>query len=68
MIAALLSNNVRDGLAAAFNGEALAPRPLLDTLGDFKVRGAAIQRLNRFFEPKPKDVTRSPLPASPIEI
>lgn len=67
-IAALLSDNVRDGLAAAFNGEALAPRQLLDALGDFKIRGAVIQRLSKFFEPEPKDVARSTLPASLTEI
>ncbi|WP_372922120.1 hypothetical protein [Roseovarius sp.] len=63
-IAALLPDNVRDGLFAAFTGEALAPRTLLDALGDFKIRGAVIQRLSKFFEPKPKDVARWRLPAS----
>ncbi|WP_321365466.1 hypothetical protein [uncultured Celeribacter sp.] len=66
-LAAVLSDEVRDGLLAAFTDGALAPRTLLDALGDFKIRAAVIQRLSRFFEPKPKDVVPS-LPASPIAI
>lgn len=58
-IAELLSDSLRDGLFAAFEGEALAPRTLLDALGDFKIRAAVIQRLSRFFEPKPKEVAPS---------
>ncbi len=57
-IAAILPDDIRDGLALAFNGDALAPRTLLDALGDFRIRGAVIDRLRTFFEPKPKD----PLP------
>ncbi|NVK23075.1 MAG: hypothetical protein HWD86_11210 [Kangiellaceae bacterium] len=66
-LAAILSDEVRDGLLAAFTDGALAPRTLLDALGDFKLRAAVIQRLSSFFEPKPKDVVPS-LPVSPIAI
>ncbi|NOV19185.1 hypothetical protein E5S70_24405 [Ensifer adhaerens] len=54
-IAALLPDKIRDGLVLAFNGDTLAPRTLLDPLGDFRLRGAVIDRLRKFFESKPKD-------------
>lgn len=54
-IAALLPDTIRDGLVLAFNGDTLAPRTLLDPLGDFRLRGAVIERLLKFFESKPKD-------------
>ncbi|MBK1969757.1 hypothetical protein JIX59_10445 [Brevundimonas diminuta] len=54
-IAALLPDAMRDALMQAFNGDVLATRPLLDALGDFRIRGAVIHRLRKFFEPKPKE-------------
>ena len=57
-IAAILPDEIRDGIALAFSDDALAPRTLLDALGDFRIRGAVVDRLRKFFEPKPK----APLP------
>ncbi|MFK0204725.1 hypothetical protein [Agrobacterium sp. NPDC090283] len=54
-IAALLPDEIRTGLALAFNEDVLAPRTLLDPLGDFRLRSAVIDRLHKLFEPKPKD-------------
>lgn len=54
-IASLLPDEMRKGLIKAFNEEGLAPRTLLDALGDFRMRGAVIHRLRKFFEPKPKE-------------
>lgn len=54
-IAKLLPDEISNCLALAFSGNALAPRTLLDPLGDFKLRGAVIDRLREFFEPKPRD-------------
>lgn len=50
-IAAILPDEIRDRLTLAFTGDALAPRKLLDVLGDFRIRGAVIKRLRKFFEP-----------------
>lgn len=67
-IAAILPEKTSDGLVAAFNGDALAPRSLLDALGDFKIRGEVVRHLSKFFEPKPKDAASSPVSASLIKI
>ncbi|MHB8286482.1 MAG: hypothetical protein ACYDD1_17665, partial [Caulobacteraceae bacterium] len=57
-IAAILPDEISDRLVVAFSGDALAPKTLLDALGNFRIRSAVIDRLRKFFEPKPKD----PLP------
>lgn len=54
-IATLLPDEIRERLALAFHGDTLAPRTLLDPLGDFRFRGSVINRLHNFFEPKPKE-------------
>ncbi|MBA4806853.1 hypothetical protein [Brevundimonas sp.] len=62
-IAALLPQDIRDGLTGAFSDQGLAPRTLMDALGDFRIREAVMKRLRQFFEPKPKDIPPPRQPA-----